>query len=47
MMTLSIYMTIVIYVKVRWYLQQALTIATFEPGIYDVIESFAPSCDEI
>jgi quinol monooxygenase YgiN len=24
------------------YLQQALTIATFEPGIYDVVDSFAP-----
>ena len=24
------------------YLQEALTIATFEPGIYDVVESFAP-----
>ena len=24
------------------YLQDALTIATFEPGIYDVVESFAP-----
>src|ERR1700704_4536803 len=25
------------------YLQDALTIATFEPGIYDVVESFAPA----
>jgi Antibiotic biosynthesis monooxygenase len=24
------------------YLEEALTIATFEPGIYDVVESFAP-----
>jgi hypothetical protein len=24
------------------YLQEALTMATFEPGIYDVVESFAP-----
>jgi hypothetical protein len=24
------------------YLQEALTIATFEPGVYDVVESFAP-----
>ena len=24
------------------YLQEALTIAKFEPGIYDVVESFAP-----
>ena len=24
------------------YLQEALTIATFEPGIYDVVQSFAP-----
>ena len=24
------------------YLQEALTIARFEPGIYDVVESFAP-----
>ena len=24
------------------YLQEALTIATFEPGIYDVVESFVP-----
>ena len=24
------------------YLQEALTIATFEPGIYDVVDSFAP-----
>jgi heme-degrading monooxygenase HmoA len=29
------------------YLQEALTIATFEPGIYDVVESFAPPSDEI
>jgi hypothetical protein len=29
------------------YLQEALTIATFEPGIYDVVESFAPPRDEI
>ena len=29
------------------YLQQALTIATFEPGIYDVVESFTPPSDEI
>ena len=25
------------------YLQEALAIATFEPGIYDVVESFAPA----
>ena len=25
------------------YLQEALSIATFEPGIYDVVESFAPA----
>ena len=24
------------------YFQEALTIATFEPGIYDLVESFAP-----
>jgi hypothetical protein len=24
------------------YLQEALTIATFEPAIYDVVDSFAP-----
>jgi len=24
------------------YLQEALAIATFEPGVYDVVESFAP-----
>jgi len=29
------------------YLQEALTIAKFEPGIYDVVESFAPPRDEI
>ncbi len=29
------------------YLQEALTIAKFEPGIYDVVESFAPPSDEI
>jgi heme-degrading monooxygenase HmoA len=29
------------------YLREALTIATFEPGIYDVVESFAPPSDEI
>ena len=29
------------------YLQEALTIATFEPGIYDVVESFAPPRDVI
>ena len=29
------------------YLQEALTIARFEPGIYDVVESFAPPSDEI
>ena len=29
------------------YLQEALTIATFEPGIYDVVESFAPPHDGI
>jgi len=29
------------------YLQEALTIATFEPGIYDVVESFVPPSDEI
>jgi hypothetical protein len=28
------------------YLQEALTMATFEPGIYDVVESFAPARDE-
>lgn len=25
------------------YLQEALTIATFEPGMYEVVETFAPS----
>ena len=29
------------------YLQEALTIARFEPGIYDVVESFAPPRDDI
>ena len=29
------------------YLQEALTIAKFEPGIYDVVESFAPRPDPI
>ena len=29
------------------YLQEALTIAKFEPGIYDVVELFAPPRDEI
>jgi hypothetical protein len=29
------------------YLQEALTIATFEPGIYDVVASFAPPRDVI
>jgi hypothetical protein len=29
------------------YLQEALTIAKFEPGVYDVVESFAPPRDEI
>ena len=29
------------------YLQEALTIAKFEPGIYDVVESFLPPRDEI
>ena len=29
------------------YLQEALTIAKFEPGIYDVVESFAPPHDAI
>jgi hypothetical protein len=28
------------------YLREALTIARFDPGIYDVVESFAPSRDE-
>jgi hypothetical protein len=28
------------------YLEEALTIATFEPGAYDVVESFAPPSDE-
>ena len=28
-------------------LQEALTIATFEPGIYDVVESFAPPRDAV
>ena len=28
------------------YLQEALTIARFDPGVYDVIESFAPPRDE-
>jgi hypothetical protein len=27
--------------------QEALTIAKFEPGIYDVVESFAPPRDEM
>jgi hypothetical protein len=25
------------------YLQEALTIATFEPGMYEVVETFSPS----
>ena len=29
------------------YLQEALTIAKFEPGIYDVVKLFAPPSDEI
>jgi quinol monooxygenase YgiN len=29
------------------YLQEAVSIATFEPGIYDVVGSFAPSRDVI
>jgi hypothetical protein len=29
------------------YLQEALTIAKFEPGIYDVVESFAPPREEL
>jgi len=29
------------------YLQEALAIAKFEPGIYDVVESFSPPRDEI
>ena len=29
------------------YLQEALSIATVEPGIYDVIESLAPPRDAI
>ena len=29
------------------YLQEALTIAKFEPGIYDVVESFAPPRDAV
>jgi heme-degrading monooxygenase HmoA len=29
------------------YLQEALTIAKFEPGVYDVVESFGPPSDEI
>jgi heme-degrading monooxygenase HmoA len=29
------------------YLREALTIARFETGIYDVVESFAPPRDEI
>ena len=29
------------------YLQEALTIAKFEPGIYDVVESFAPPPDPV
>ena len=28
------------------YLQEALTIAKFEPGIYEVVESFAPAIGE-
>jgi quinol monooxygenase YgiN len=29
------------------YFQEALTIATFDPGMYEVIKSFAPSSDDI
>ena len=29
------------------YLQEALTIAKFEPGIYDVVEAFAPPPDAV
>jgi quinol monooxygenase YgiN len=29
------------------YLEEALTIAKFEPGIYDVVESFSPPGDEV
>jgi hypothetical protein len=29
------------------YLQEALTIARFEPGIYNVVESFAPLVQEL
>ena len=29
------------------YLQEALTIAKFEPGMYDVVESFAPPQEEL
>ena len=29
------------------YLEEALTIANFEPGIYDVVESFAPPRDAV
>src|SRR3954464_3185690 len=29
------------------YLKEALTIAKFEPGIYDVVESFAPPPDPV
>jgi hypothetical protein len=28
------------------YLEEALTIANFEPGVYEVVESFAPPHDE-
>ena len=29
------------------YLEEALTIAKFEPGMYDVVESFAPPSEEV
>ena len=29
------------------YLEEALTIAKFEPGIYDVVEPFAPTNGDI
>jgi len=27
------------------YLQEALAVATFQPGMYDVVETFGPDCD--